>query len=156
MSENLSDLRIYGRSKSSVLTLDRERSYEQRAGYKPNGLWVSVGDDWDRWCRGEDLTWTVDVPVHSVTLTDDAADHLLILNSESAVRDMPTVQAHRGLRCEYIDWPTLASQYGGIVIAPYQWGARLDVMWYYGWDCASGCIWDLALIASVDEMTVAS
>lgn len=45
-----------------------------------------------------------------------------------------------------IDWSAVAAQYGGILIAPYQWKRRLELTWYYGWDCASGCAWDLSLI----------
>jgi hypothetical protein len=43
-----------------------------------------------------------------------------------------------------IDWPRVASKYQGIVITPYLWNLRLHnyTQWYYGWDCASGCIWD--------------
>ena len=142
----LDDLRIYDR-RGSAANLDRTREYAQSIGYKPSGLWVSVGDDWDRWCRDEEKEWTTDVPVISVDLTDDAADRLLVLDTEQVIRDFPTTCRDGQPRWNgYIDWPTIAEQYAGIVIAPYQWGARLDVMWYYGWDCASGCIWDLSVV----------
>jgi hypothetical protein len=26
---------------------------------------------------------------------------------------------------------------------------RMGLMWYYGWDCASGCIWDTSVIERV-------
>jgi hypothetical protein len=31
------------------------------------------------------------------------------------------------------------------------WECRLDpaAAWYYGWDCASGCVWNLEVIADV-------
>ena len=48
-----------------------------------------------------------------------------------------------------INWRTVAEQYQGIVINPYLWERRLDGPvsdWYYGWDCASGCFWDLSSI----------
>ena len=36
----------------------------------------------------------------------------------------------------------------GIIISPYQWDCRLALEsgWYYGWDCSSGCIWDISCI----------
>jgi len=37
----------------------------------------------------------------------------------------------------------VSKEYDGIEIAPYQWDARLSLIWYYGWDVASGCIWNL-------------
>jgi hypothetical protein len=48
-----------------------------------------------------------------------------------------------------IDWARIQEQYGGLIIAPYQWSVRLDFLWYYGWDCASACLWDLTVIQSV-------
>ena len=41
----------------------------------------------------------------------------------------------------------------GIIIAPYQWYCRMTVDWYYTWDCASGCIWNLDAIESVNAVT---
>ena len=142
----LADLRIYDR-RGTAANLDRSREYVQSIGYKPSGLWVSVGDDWDRWCQAEQMEWTTDVPIALVDLTADAAERLLILDTEQAVRDLPTTYRDGQPQWnDYIDWPVIAERYAGIVIAPYQWGARLDVMWYYGWDCASGCIWDLSVV----------
>jgi hypothetical protein len=43
---------------------------------------------------------------------------------------------------ESIDWPRLAKTHDGIEISPYQWSLRLNLLWYYGWDVASGCIWN--------------
>ena len=48
-----------------------------------------------------------------------------------------------------MDWGYLATQYQGLIIAPYLWDLRLfGPAWYYGWDCASGCIWDLTAVES--------
>ena len=44
---------------------------------------------------------------------------------------------------ESIDWKKVASKYDGIEINPYQFEARYQYLWYYGWDVASGCIWNL-------------
>jgi hypothetical protein len=43
-----------------------------------------------------------------------------------------------------IDWPKVAEHYAGIEICPYLSNKRNDddFFWYYGWDVASGCIWD--------------
>jgi hypothetical protein len=51
-----------------------------------------------------------------------------------------------------IDWKKVKKHYKGIIISPYQWKLRLDtrVFWYYGWDCSSGCIWDLSCITNVE------
>jgi len=52
-----------------------------------------------------------------------------------------------------INWPAVAEKYDGIIIAPYIWQRRLsdnpDHFWYYGWDCASGCIWNTEVIEEI-------
>jgi hypothetical protein len=53
-----------------------------------------------------------------------------------------------------IRWPDVAARWQGILITPYQWDCRLDdeMFWYYGWDCASGCIWDAGAVASIKQV----
>ena len=53
-----------------------------------------------------------------------------------------------------INWPKVAKMYQGIIISPYIWARRLSqgTEWYYGWDCACGCIWDGKAIAEVIPM----
>lgn len=50
-----------------------------------------------------------------------------------------------------IDWKKVTEEYQGIIISPYIWQRRLapHTMWYYGWDVASGCIWDTDAIEEV-------
>ena len=62
---------------------------------------------------------------------------------------------HNELDTHEIDWKKVKSKYQGIIIAPYQWSCRLnlDSNWYYGWDCASGCIWDLDCIKDFKLIT---
>lgn len=50
----------------------------------------------------------------------------------------------------HLEWDRVAEEYQGILIAPYQWSRRLELMWYYSWDCASGCIWDITAIERVE------
>ncbi len=53
-------------------------------------------------------------------------------------------------------WSGLAKDYAGIIIAPYLYQRRLDgnANWYYGYDCACGCIWDAGAIAEVRPITL--
>jgi len=52
-----------------------------------------------------------------------------------------------------INWSAVADRYSGIEISPYQWEARdgSETSWYYGWDVASGCIWDPAIITPTND-----
>ena len=55
-----------------------------------------------------------------------------------------------------IDWKKAARKYGGLIITPYQWDMRFELLWYYGWDCASGVIWGTKQIESFElDRTVA-
>lgn len=144
---------------------DRERVYDQRDGsfiFKPRGLWVSVpgqDPDWPNWCHNEEygdpFTWDA----HRIVLAEDA--NLLHLAGAKALdefteqfsderlnRDLPGHPYHHG----GINWGLVARAFQGIVITPYCWSRRHQLSWYYGWDCASGCIWDLSAIAAVEPI----
>ena len=131
--------------------------------FKPSGLWVSVEgeDDWPDWCHAED--WGLDRLryAHEVALAPEA--NLLRLTTPA---DIDRLTAEHGIdplskyhdrtlawtpSYTYIDWPAIAARHDGIVIAPYQPSRRLafDAMWYYAWDCASGCIWRARAVAGV-------
>jgi hypothetical protein len=45
-----------------------------------------------------------------------------------------------------IEWGQIAETYSGIIVAPYSRARRETYLWYYGWHCASGCIWDTRVI----------
>ena len=55
-------------------------------------------------------------------------------------------------RSHYIDWPRITEEYNGIEINPYQWSLRHELMWYYGWDVSSGCIWNPESIIDFKEI----
>lgn len=146
------------------LVFDRTRQYEQREPYtycKPEGFWVSVPgeDDWPSWCNGEEFCLDSLAFAHRVTLNPDA-NILRIEDGEGLVRfhvkhrvetDYERRNSDLYKRKHWpINWPDVAKRYDGLIIAPYQGWLRFDALWYYGWDCASGCIWNLDAIESVD------
>lgn len=118
---------------------------------KPDGLWVSVddGEGWQEWCRSEGFNLYKLAVRHEIRLAPDA--NILWLRSgleiDAFTREYgepPTIGNSPAIR-----WSRVADNYQGIIIAPYQWSRRLDVTWYYGWDCSSGCIWGPSAIADV-------
>jgi hypothetical protein len=119
---------------------------------KPRGLWVSVDDAWEEWCRENEFN-VPSLAVKQRVVLKDFEGKLLLLSTPPEILEFqeryglphPRIPEHYG-----IDWARVALNYGGIIIAPYQWSLRLDLMWYYGWDCASGCIWDTSIIAGVE------
>lgn len=51
-----------------------------------------------------------------------------------------------------IKWEEVREIYSGIIIAPHIWGENVSInplfFWYQGWDCSSGCVWNLKCIES--------
>lgn len=129
---------------------------------KPRGLWVSVDgpDDWAEWNRVEQFRDIGAQHRHRVTLAPSSTVlHLgtldALLEFSEAYR-APHPWRDGGTGVTTIDWQRVAERHQGVIIAPYQWPARLNLMWYYPWDCASGCIWDPAAIDSVARVEVAA
>jgi hypothetical protein len=134
------------------------RQQFQHPDFKPRGLWVSCEgpDDWPTWCRNEEFCPDRLEVVHEVTLRPEAK--VLTLDSFDALIDFNDEFKDRGpsiSSLHTIRWDKVARLYDGILIAPYQWQARWEheTLWYYTWDCASGCIWNPAAIQSVTVLT---
>ena len=159
--------------RETPLDFDPHRLYLQEPPYsyhKPRGFWVSVKgeDDWPDWCicnefRPHCLAHCYEVtlcPKANVHLIDNSADLLAFHGTYSVLDDFAAKYCSRpgdhdlfGNRMQAIDWRKVASDYDGIIIAPYIWSQRLlGPHWYYGWDCASGCIWNLCAVAGVERV----
>ena len=123
-----------------------------RRGFKPNGFWFSVeqpnGYGWREWCESEGFNLENLTHVHDVVMAPDA--NFLILMSADDLDDFTRKYRDNGLReIEYINWVAVSAEYDGIIIAPYCWERRMHLLWYYGWDCASGVVWNVKAIESV-------
>jgi hypothetical protein len=149
-------------------------SYLQSGHPKPNGLWFDVNGSWKRWCeavqfRLENLRYR-----HTVTILD--ASRILFLRNAKDIDlfarqygrnlsgriqllqstddiDAFTHQYGRDLFVDiqrqfsnYIMWRGVAEKHGGIIIDPYSHARSRTYLWYYGWNCAGGCIWDTSVI----------
>lgn len=126
---------------------------------KPNGLWVSVeGEhDWLSWCEAESYGSPREQLCYEVVLSERA--NILRIESAEELRGFtrkygvdPYIGTQfQGTLGKGINWDAIATEYDGIIIAPYRWECRLapDTGWYYGWDCASGCIWDAEAVGRI-------
>jgi hypothetical protein len=138
------------------------RGQDEHGAMKPKGLWVSDEDaemGWRAWCIEENFRLDMLTHVHEVTLGNAA--NVLILETPGLVRDFGRefVIQHGpmaggsllGHHLMMLDWVRIIQKWHGIIITPYQWDCRLenDTFWYYGWDCASGCLWDTNAIGSI-------
>jgi hypothetical protein len=126
----------------------------QDLAVKPCGLWVSVDDAWHT--AALEMFGDDDLKHASqITLTPKA--RILYLKTVGDIdhfTDQYTVvhDEHYQILGRAIDWPKVAQEYQGIIISPYQFQRRLTphTFWYYGWDCACGCIWDTDAIVAVE------
>jgi hypothetical protein len=152
----------------------RRMSYPQKGHPKPNGLWFDINGSWKRWCeavqfRLEDLRFR-----HTVTILDDS--RVLILRNSKDIDVFTSQYRHdisghiqplqssedldaferqyggdlfsdiKGQFTHYIMWGEVAEQHTGIIIDPYFHAMSQAYLWYYGWNCAGGCIWDTSVV----------
>jgi len=129
---------------------------QDRCYFKPRGLWWGVDMAWLEWMEtGWPDRYEMDLtgPTWLFEVVLPAQTKLLSLQSPNDL-DAFTHKYGCGdpdqIFCE-IDWPSVAQQYDGIEIDPYQWCRRLELGWYYSWDCASGCIWNTDGVQLVDR-----
>lgn len=121
--------------------------------FKPRGLWFSVegnDDGWKAWCEGERFGLPNLARQTEIIFHDSA--RILRLSSPGEIDAFTEeygihagVFAQMGMRKGFvIDWSKLARTHDAIIISPYQWQRRMadHTLWYYTWDCASGCVWN--------------
>jgi len=142
--------------KRELTVLDPAWQYEQGVHHKPRGLWLSDADqpedDWPSWCKAEDFHLDEITHRHEVVLAEGW--DILHIGTIQQLRDFHaeySVPIAPGMPIDYIDWRRVADDYDGIIITPYQWTVRLDLdlHWYYTWDVASACIWNVEAIESI-------
>lgn len=130
----------------------RPHDASQCGAYKTSGLWVSIEgeDDWLAWCRSEG--YGSYAYATEIILKPD--NEIMWLRGADEIDDFTSRylahgQLYPGSRS--IDWLQVRNKCTGLIIAPYCWERRLarDTFWYYGWDCASGVIWDARAVTSV-------
>ena len=152
----------------------RRMSYLQSGHPKPNGLWFDVNEEWKQWCdalqfRPDTLHYR-----HTVTILDTSRilflrgakdidkftrkyrcslfGNIQLLQSSEDMEEF-TREYGRDLFADIkqqssnnIAWGEVAEKHSGIIITPYSRARSLTYAWYYGWHCASGCIWDTNVI----------
>ena len=124
------------------------RNQEKCRVFKPNGFWVSVGDSWKEWCESECFGLKRLECVSKIILKPTA--NILTLTSPEQLDEFSREYGEEKISIYFeIDWAKVANEYDGIIITPYIYERRLELMWYYGWDCASGCIWNTDCIQSI-------
>jgi len=157
---------IRGRKPRRLHTTDHNLSLvdiyhkSQIVSSKPSGLWYGIADSWINWCLSEDFggiheyIYDVVIDENKILTIDNIPD---FEKFEKDHYDIPGWAKHLHPNWNFnrqffdsMNYSRVAENFGGIEISPYQWDKRLKSMWYYGWDCASGCIWNPDAIKSLN------
>ncbi len=119
---------------------------------KPTGLWYAIGSSWVDWCISEDFGG-LGKYIYEVELNPKA--NILFLTTKKEVfsfskkyrrQDAFFKQMEKSLKefaSIYVDWKKVSEDYDGVEVNPYFRPLRIghNLIWYYGWDVSSGCIW---------------
>jgi len=152
----------------------RRRSYPQSGHPKPNGLWFDVNGSWKQWCGAAEFRMEGLRYRHTVSILDTS--QILFLRKAKDIDLFTREYGHNlsglfqplqssedldsfaheygsdlfadivGQFSNYIMWEEVAGKYSGIIINPYFRSRSQTCLWYYGWNCAGGCIWDTDVI----------
>lgn len=149
-------------STQRIKSVTQHREYsDQVLNDKPEGFWFSVqtGEPdwtgWFEWCRAENFR---DIDTQKSHRIEVDPSRMLCVGPADLRWFNETFGERRRigdrlLSGTFIRWDLVADQFAGIEISPYAWDLRdSDLRWYYGWDCASGCIWDTSIIKSIEEV----
>lgn len=148
--------RILSHFSNEPFVLDSKFTYVPSGNLKPSGLWLSDESDygWKDWCNAEGFHLE---SLNHETKVQINLDDVLWIKTEEALNKFSenfSIPIHEELtNMSTINWPLVQSKWKGLIISPYQWNSRLGqkCFWYYGWDCASGVIWDLSAVSLFKE-----
>ena len=118
---------------------------------KPNGLWYSIGPAWAEWCVEASFGLDRFVWLHRLTVD---TTRFVVLATPEDVRNFADTYRHDRYG---LDWKVVAREYQGIEASPYFHELGLfdsSMLWYYGWDVASGCVWEPSAVLGVDAVSI--
>lgn len=128
-----------------------DRGYHQRIDIKPSGLWVTNDNEnnWKEWCIAEQFRLERLKYRTEYEISKNANLLILDTNIQFDMFNIKFSKTKYGFNI--IDWNEVARNWDGILIPNYFFQRRLDLdcSWYYGWDCASGCIWNTKVLRKV-------
>lgn len=132
---------------SKSKNINFKTKYKQNNIYKPIGFWYSCRNYWYDWVISEDMTHFLHKYIIQVNIKNNITTNihnkdpnkLLVIRS---LKDFDLfTNTYKIKISDNINWIKVSKDFGGIEICPYL-EKRRHAHWYYGWDVASGCIWN--------------
>lgn len=151
------------------IKFDKKRKYQQVSGIKPDGFWYACYDDWYNFEERGDSKYIHQININSRVLTNiqnKNKDKLLVIDN---VNDFDIFNSRYAYELRYsndsekeifkyndlqnylVDWNKVSQDYGGIQICPYL-KKRKKILWYYSFDVASGCVWNIKSIIKNSDL----
>lgn len=120
---------------------------------KPKGVWLSDESDeisWSVWCR--ENRWGKGAVRTDFSVEMQNVIHLSDIEAMTAFAESFSCPPDR-FGSREIDWVSVSRHFAGILITPYRdyWAGNNDLNWHYGWDCASGCFWDVSCLSRISR-----
>ena len=154
------------------MKLDKKYKYTGSDCIKPRGFWYACGSGWyDAGVNAETHKYLYSVKLKRSILTKDLSEikkgKVLQITKQDEMRAFDKKYGKNVISKDIyfdnyllINWKQVKKDFAGIEICPHQIKSRFgvngetvdnDIMfWYYSWDVASGCIWDLNAIDAIE------
>ena len=118
---------------------------------KPNGFWYSLGSSWYEWCMSGDSAcllggylFEVEIDRSKIAKIDGSDREVKQLEKKYPQKNKPLIE-----KMSHPDWKSMSKDFKGFEVSRFGRDRLKSSMWYYGWDCSSGCIWDTSAIKSM-------
>ena len=123
-------------------------SQKNHYGFKPQGLWLGLGDNWLQYIKDNDMTdW---ISEYCSAFSIELGSNILILKDKE---DYVNFTKRYSKNSSNIKWEVVARKYDGIVAyQPRRFALDRSLSWTYGWDITSACIWNSEGIKDIDEI----
>ena len=123
-------------------------SQKNHYGFKPQGLWLGLGDNWLQYIKDNDMTdW---ISEYCSAFSIELGSNILILKDKE---DYVNFTKRYSKNSSNIKWEVVAKKYDGIIAyAPRRFAFDRSLSWTYGWDITSACIWNSEGIKDIDEI----
>lgn len=130
-------------SETPIKRLKKRFVEQTNISNKPEGFWYGINFSWFEFCRKSELGGWIG---NFNYLVDTSQANILKLYSEAKMLEFTErYNDGHGIFTTFIDWVEVSKYYDGIEISKYFPHLANDsrTNWFHGWDCASGCIWNL-------------
>lgn len=127
--------------------------------FKPTGIWYGFGGAWLDWCISNDFGKDHFEGNYLYCMEIEEKEILVLCDKEEICNfSRKYTETIHSYGIEKVNWRLVQEKYKGIELPDYEriyspdWG--VDLLWHYGWDVSSGCIWDLDSIISIEKVDI--